>query len=360
LKNLEECAQASAVFDSTAEVRALKAELQRCLEAAAGCMAERRKNGRVRECHGDLHAANVVRLESRLIAFDCMEFEPAFRWIDVADEIAFLLADLETQRHPRHARAFLDGYLAQSGDYQACRLLPLYEAHRALVRAKVTALSQAGPGAVGANDTGRSRHRAYLDWAGRALGCKRPALVLVSGLSGSGKTWLADRLAPALGALHLRSDVERKRLAGLAEHARSGAPVGQGVYSSAFTTRVYEHLSGAAEDVLAGGYTAIVDATFSRREDREVFHKLARRSGVTACLIHCHAPHDVLVSRVVGRDLQGKDASEADVAVLDWQKERWDLVETDEQWTVITVETAHVDLEELTVRIAAFKDPAPV
>ena len=182
----------------------------------------------------------------------------------------------------------------------------------------------------------------------------------MSGLSGSGKTWLADRLAPALGALHLRSDVERKRLAGLAEHARSGAAVGQGVYSGAYTTRVYEHLARAAEDVLAGGYTVIVDATFSRHGDREVFRKLARGSGVTACLIHCHAPHDVLVSRVVGRDLHGKDASEADVAVLDWQKQRWEPVQTDEQWEVVTVETAHVDLDDLTRRMTAFKDRAPV
>jgi predicted kinase len=132
------------------------------------------------------------------------------------------------------------------------------------------------------------------------------------------------------------------------------------VYSRTFTTRVYERLAGAAEDVLAGGYTAIVDATFSRREYRDVFLKLARGSGVTACLIHCRASHDVLVSRVVGRALHGKDASEADVAVLDWQKERWEPVETEEQWAVITVETAHVDLEELTRRIAAFKDRAPV
>jgi hypothetical protein len=356
LKNLEECAQASAVFDSASEVQEMKPEFERRLEAARGYMTERRKNGRVRECHGDLHAANVVRLESRLVAFDCMEFKPAFRWIDVADEIAFLLADLETQGYPRHARAFLDGYVGQSGDYQACRLLPLYKAHRALVRAKVTALSQAGSGAGGADATGRSRHRAYVDCAGRALGCKRPVLILMSGLSGSGKTWLADRLAPAIGALHLRSDVERKRLAGLAEHARSGAAVGQGVYSSAYTTRVYEYLARAAEDVLAGGYTVIVDATFSRREDREVFRKLARGSGVTACLVHCRAPHDVLVSRVVGRDLHGKDASEADVAVLDWQKARWEPVKSEEQWTVIPVETEHIDLEELTRRIAAFTD----
>jgi hypothetical protein len=355
LKNLEECAQASAVFDCTAEVQALKPEIQRGLDTTACWMSERRKNGRVRECHGDLHAANVVRLGLRLVAFDCMEFEPAFRWVDVADEIAFLVADLEARQYPRHARAFLDGYLAQSGDYQACRLLSLYETHRALVRAKVTALSQTGSGAVSPDDTGRLRHGAYLDCARRALARKRPTLVLMSGLSGSGKTWLADRLAPTLGAVHLRSDVERKRLAGLAELSRSDAPVGEGMYSTDFTARVYERLAGAAEDVLAGGYAAIVDATFVRRHDRDLFRALARRSGVMTYLIHCRASHEALVSRIVERDLHRKDASEADVAVLDWQTKHWEPVAADEQWAVITVETAHVDLDDLTRRIATFK-----
>src|SRR5581483_6562368 len=132
--NFEQCVQASAVFDSSSEVRALREELDRRLDEAAPWMSDRREDERVRECHGDLHAANVVRLESRLVAFDCMEFEPAFRWIDVADEIAFLLADLDAQHYPLHEQAFLSGYLARSGDYQACRLLPLYKAHRALDR----------------------------------------------------------------------------------------------------------------------------------------------------------------------------------------------------------------------------------
>jgi predicted kinase len=280
-----------------------------------------------------------------------MEFEPAFRWIDVADEIAFLLADLEAQGYPRHAQAFLAGYLAASGDYQACRLLPVYRAHRALVRAKVMALSRGVAQATDSEDVGRTRHRAYLDCASRALARRRPALVLMSGLSGSGKTWLAERLAPVLGAVHLRSDVERKRLAGTGERSPSGAAVGEGIYSRGFTKRVYEQLSAAAEDILAGGYTAIVDATFARRDDRGVFRKLARRVGVTACLIHCRAPNELLVERILERHLLGTDASEADVSVLDWQKEHWEPVGADEQWAVISAETAGVDLEEMRGRI---------
>jgi aminoglycoside phosphotransferase family enzyme/predicted kinase len=353
--NFEECTQASVIFDDSSDVRGLRPELERRMEEAAPWMADRREDERVRECHGDLHAANIVRLQSRLVAFDCMEFEPAFRWIDVADEIAFLLADLEAQSYPRHAHSFLAGYLAASGDYQACRLLPLYKAHRALVRAKVAALSRASVQATDSEDVGRARHRAYLDCAVRVLARRRPLLVLMSGLSGSGKTWLAERLAPILGAIHLRSDIERKRLAGFDERTRSGAPVGEGIYSRGFTKRVYEHLSAAAEDVLAGGYTAIVDATFARRDDRGAFCKLARRVGVAACLIHCRAANELLVERILERHLQGSDASEADVSVLDWQKEHWEPVGADEQWAVISAETAEVDLGQMSERIEALR-----
>jgi aminoglycoside phosphotransferase family enzyme/predicted kinase len=349
--NLEETTRAAVVFDSASDVRALRPDLERCLEEAEPWMADRRDDGRVRECHGDLHAANMVRLDTRLVAFDCMEFEPAFRWIDVADEVAFLVADLEARQAVPQSQAFLAGYLARSGDYQACRLLPLYRAHRALVRAKVTALSRDVTQRSDSEDVGRSRHRAYLDCAAAALARQRPLLILMSGLSGSGKTWLAQRLAPLLGAVHLRSDVERKRLAGLGETSRSGSAVAEGVYSRGFTNRVYEHLAVAAEDVLAGRYNAIVDATFARRDDRGTFRKLARRLGVSVCLIHCRAPHELLVKRIIARHLQGEDPSEADVSVLDWQKEHWEPIGADEQWSVIPIETGEVDLEQLSQRI---------
>jgi uncharacterized protein len=353
--NLEECIQASEVFGATSAVRALRPELDRYLLAAVPWMYDRHEDGRVRECHGDLHAANIVRLESRLVAFDCLEFSPDFRWIDVADEVAFLLADLDARGFPLHEQAFLSGYLGRSGDYQACRLLPLYKAHRALVRAKVVALTEASATASSKDDGRLSKFRAYLDCAARALSGKSPRLILMSGLSGSGKTWLAERLGPVLGAVHLRSDVERKRLAGIDERARTDSALQGGMYSRDFSARVYAHLAEAASNVLAGGYTAIVDATFSRREYRDLFRELARRTRVPACLVHCHASQEVLQSRVVERARQGYDASEADVTVLEWQKEHCDAITADEQWSVIPVDTADADLKDLEQRIIALK-----
>jgi aminoglycoside phosphotransferase family enzyme/predicted kinase len=351
-KNLEECAQASVVFDYASEVSSLRPELEHHLEALAPLMAERRAGGRIRECHGDLHAANIVRRDARLVAFDCIEFEPAFRWIDVAEEIAFLLADLDARGHPKHEQALLGGYLTRSGDFQACRLVSLYKAHRALVRAKVTALSRAGASPdAGQGPTGLALHRAYIDCAKRALARRYPTLILMSGLSGSGKSWLAERLAPLLGAVHLRSDVERKRLAGLNELERSNSALGEGMYSRAATTRLYECLASNAEDVLLGGYSAIVDATFARREDRSILRQLSHRLGVSARLIECVAPHNVLVNRIMERDSQKHDASEADVSVLNWQREHWEPVAADELWEVMGTDTTSPDLEDLARRI---------
>jgi predicted kinase len=345
LENVEQCARAGNVFGKGERVRALRPLFAERLEALADWMSQRLAAGRIRECHGDLHSSNVVRRDARLVPFDCLEFDPAFRWIDVADEIAFLLADLEVQGHRTHAYAFLSGYLAQSGDYEACRVLDLYKAHRTLVRAKVTALTSARHEDACDVDLskGRSQYEAYLDGAHTALGSRKPLLLLMAGLSGSGKTWLANRLAPPLEAIHLRSDVERKRLAGLSETVRSRSAIEQGLYEAKARARVYEHLAQCAEHVLCGGYPVIVDATFDRREHRALFRELAARLGVGLRLISCHAPLDVLRRRVAERLAHGTDASEADPPVLRWQEAHAEPVLADEGLSTLEVDTTHAE-----------------
>jgi predicted kinase len=278
-----------------------------------------------------------VRLSGKLTAFDCMEFEPAFRWIDVADEIAFLLSDLAARERPVHAHAFLAGYLEESGDYQACRVLRLYEAHRALVRAKVAALSAAERWG---REHLRRAHARLATAAASALEQKAPVLLLMHGLSGSGKTWLATRLSERLGAIHIRSDVERKRHAGLDALGRSRSSVAAGLYSSNATAAVYEHLVCAAEDVIAGGYTVIVDATFLRRDQRARFAELALRLAVPAYLLCCSAPQETLRARIAARGASGGDPSEADESVLAWQRSHQESVNAGEPFEAIQVETA--------------------
>ena len=356
LENIEECAQAAAAFAGDSDVRELRMILGDRLESAAHWMSERFAGAKVRECHGDLHTRNIVRQDARLLAFDCIEFEPAFRWIDVADEVAFLLADLDSTRHCRHAQAFLSGYLEYSGDYQACRLLQVYEAHRALVRAKVTALSVQTPAASAGRDTTalRQQYDDYVDCARRCLSAKRPILILMYGLSGSGKTWIAKRLAPLLGAVHLRSDVERKRLEGLPEMAHVHSGLARGLYSRETSERVYQHLAHCATDTLAGGYTTIIDATFHRREDRVLFHKLSVELGVAACTVHCKAPPEVLRARVEARHRHGDDPSDADLSVLQWQQFHCEPIQTDEPFILFEAATDRSDVvDTLTRQIGA-------
>jgi len=331
LENLDQCARAGAALGAAPSVAALQPLLTALCDSQVHCLQRRFTSGRVRECHGDLHAGNIVRCADRLLPFDCLEFDPALRWIDVADEVAFLSADLEARGHTRHAHAFLSGYLSESGDYEACTLLPLFKVHRALVRAKVVAVSDPGP-----ETTPLFEH--YLEFARRAFAPAAPVLVLTCGLSGSGKTWMAKQLAPRLLAVHLRSDVERNRL--LRGSAPAYAGVEQGRYARTASARVYRHLLRCARRVLSAGYPAIVDATFARRADREHMRTLATRLGVPVCVIYCHAPPAVLRARVAERSAHYQDASEADAPVLEWQQTHFEPLQAQEQLTVLMADTA--------------------
>jgi uncharacterized protein len=350
LRNLFESADAAAVFGWSREILALHDTLQARLAAAVSAMGARRTNGKVRECHGDLHCRNIVRVSGWLVPFDCLEYEPALRWIDTADEIAFLLSDLKVRGAPVHAHAFRGGYLAESGDYHACRVLALYEAHRALVRAKVAALSAAQNAAAIARDALRREHLRLVSFAADALSPKTPGLLLMSGLSGSGKTRLARQLAERLSAVHIRSDGERKRRAGLRELASSHSRLGEDLYSAEASATLYGELARATEDVLSGGITVIVDATFLERAQRARFAELAARLGAPLRLILCEAPEPILRARIVERNRLKSDAAEADLGVLEWQLARMERPSADEGIDVIPIDTARSDALEWALR----------
>jgi predicted kinase len=240
------------------------------------------------------------------------------------------MSDLEARDQPQHAHCFLAGYLAGSGDYHACRVLNIYKAHRCLVRAKVAALGDQ-----------RAEHARLLEQARCALTARKPRLLLMHGLSGSGKTWLAQRLMPHLRAVHIRSDVERKRLVGLAAQARSASNIGDGLYSQQSSEQTYAHLTQCTEAVLSGGYDVIVDAAFARRADRARFKALADRCNASLLVIHCHAPDNVLRQRIESRRQAGRDASEADTNVLEWQQSNAEPLTREEKLDVLSVNTAH-------------------
>ena len=265
--------------------------------------AARLANGRVRECHGDLHLANVIALDDGVAAFDGIEFDPALRWIDVLDDVAFVVMDLFAQGRRDLAFRLLNAWLDRSGDHEGLPVLRFSVVYRALVRAMVARLSNA-PLALG---------RRYLD---AALAWTQPGevrLFITHGLPGSGKTFAAQRLLEQEGAIRLRSDVERKRLFGLGLLEDSHAK-GLNLYDAQASSRTYAHLFNMARIALLAGYPVILDAAFLRRNERSPALALARELGVPLSIVNCEAPLPVLQARLRART---GDASEANVAVLE-------------------------------------------
>ncbi|MBX9716922.1 MAG: AAA family ATPase [Burkholderiaceae bacterium] len=296
----------------------------------------RRAAGAVRGCHGDLHLANAVEFEGEVLAFDCIEFDPALRWIDVMNDLAFLTMDLRA--HGRIDLTFraLDAYLQHSGDYAGLQVLRFYEVYRALVRTLVASLRERGRDAPGpASDP---------DYAGCAQrltqsSADAPRLMITHGFSGSGKSVLAGRLLEHAGAIRMRSDVERKRLFGLSALQRpADVDLDAGIYSPEATRRTFERLAACARAALLAGYPVIVDAAFLRRHERQQFRALAAESGVPFTILDCRADTTVLRQRVAERGAAGTDASDADVSVLDQQLQWNEPLDADEQ--VLAIEAA--------------------
>ena len=308
--------------------------LERAFEA-------RERAGFVRECHGDLHAANLVRLHGRLVPFDCIEFDPRLRWIDVMNDVAFLVMDLTGHDRSDLAVALLSRYLEVTGDYEGVHLLPFYAAYRALVRAKVDALAAAEVPARACefHDRMQRRIRSALSW----IAPRQPLLILMHGVSGSGKSWLSGQLVPELRAIRMRSDVERKRLAGVLPTQSAAERHREGIYSPQFSHRTYARLADSAESCLRAGFDVIVDAAFLEATDRELFRALARRVGSRRILISCQADPGVLTERITRRSSGLGDPSDATLPVLDQQLREIRPFEPAEQQDVIVVDTGEPD-----------------
>ncbi len=307
--------------------------------------------GSVRECHGDLHLGNIVMLDGQLTPFDCIEFDPALRWIDVMSEIAFLIMDLMDRGRADFGACFLNAYLearATPCGYSGLAVLRFYRVYRALVRAKVQALRAAQSGIADAEHTRLvAASRGYIDLALRCTQDARPALVVMHGLSGSGKSTIAQSLTQSVPAICVRSDVERKRLVGLPMLARSHSAVASGIYTADLTARTYHRLLDLARLCLNAGHTVIVDATFLKRWQRDLFRREARARGVPFVIIDVTAPQHVLRTRVAARLAADAGASEADLAVLAQQSAQHEVLTPEESAAVLSVDSARADLQTI-------------
>ena len=303
-------------------VAVLERDMHCRLEACSGAIEARRRAGRVRQCHGDLHLANIVWHEGRFVPFDSIEFSDALRWIDVASDVAFLAMDLESRGRGDLATTFTSSWIEAADDHHAAVVLPVYLIYRAMVRATVAAIrsmqsnvgQHADPAAAAAANAESDR---YLALAERLLVDRRPLLVATSGVSGSGKTTVTGEVAAALGAVRLRSDVERKRIAGMAATDRPHDAVQEAaIYSPESTRRTYARLAKLARLILASGTSVVVDAACNRRWERRMLADAAREAGVPMVWLSLEVPEEVAVARVAARQAVGTDASDASVDIV--------------------------------------------
>ena len=335
---------------------------EREFERRGAAMTRRFDAGLVRECHGDLHLGNIVLLDGRPTLFDAIEFNPQLHWIDVISDIAFAFMDLFDHGLERFAWRLLDRYLQDTGDYAGLDVLRFYAVYRALVRAKVARIRADQPH-IDAEERDRARgHCAHYVRLAESLSHSRfrqPPLVIMFGLSGAGKTTVAGHVLERLGALRVRSDIERKRLFRIEPGARLEGAALAAMYARDATRRTYDRLAEQARTIIGAGYPAIIDAAFLRREERDAFRALSATLGARFALVECTAPADVLRARVNRRAAQDIDASDATVAVLERQLATHEPVAPEERaacWRVRTdAEPAALEVicDEIAAQIAA-------
>ena len=300
------------------QVRELREQSEEWLNRVGGLLDRRRRQGKVRRCHGDLHLRNICVLDGKPVLFDCLEFSEEFASIDVLYDLAFLLMDLEHRGDVTGANLVLNRYLDLTGEDDGLAAMPLFLSLRAAIRAHVTANT----------GTAAAEARSYLDDAGAALRSRPARLIAIGGLSGTGKSTVAAELAPELGARPgarvLRSDVIRKRLFGLNPESR----LPQSAYGQDVTEQVYAALCEGAAAASQAGYCTIIDAVALKEEERQSFAEVARRAGLPFTGLWLEAPADALLARVDARNHDASDATQEivkrqlliDPGRLDWHR----------------------------------------
>lgn len=325
----------------TAEtVTSLKEWTESQLETDAEVLAKRYDDGFVRDCHGDLHLANLVRMPDGIKMFDCIEFNEDLRRIDVVCDIAFLVMDLVTNGRRNLAALFLNRYLEYSGDYGGAVLLDLYFVYRCLVRAKVAVICSQESKLQNERLRNIADADRYCRIALRQTWKPAPTLIILFGLSGSGKTWVAAELMASLPAIRLRSDVERKRLFGLSETASSHSEINEGLYTADSCHRVYTHLVTAARVLLNARHNVILDAAFLRASERDIALEMADLCRHQAVIVHVRAPAPLLQQRLQRRQRDAVDASEAGPEILDYQRASFEALSALELTRTIVFDNA--------------------
>ena len=276
-------------------------------------LTKRCLDGFVRRCHGDAHLGNIVLIDGQPVLFDAIEFDPAMATTDVLYDLAFAVMDLLHFGCSEAANITLNRYLAESdqANFDGLAAFPLFLSIRAAIRANVL-FTQAERGA---DQAPYDRAQKYLSLAGGVIAPSSPRLIAIGGTSGTGKSVLAralaSRIAPAPGAVVLRSDIVRKKMFGVKETA----PLPADAYRPAVSQRVYDDLLTTAARILAQGTSTIVDAAFLREDEREAIRRMAVTSKTGFDGLFLQADLATRLARIGTRKNDASDAN-AEVAKL--------------------------------------------
>jgi uncharacterized protein len=291
------------------------------------------QNDKIRECHGDLHLRNICLWKNQIQLFDRIEFNEPFRFVDVMYDVAFAVMDLEARGRKELGNAFLNTYVEQTGDWSGLQVLPLYLSRQAYVRAKVTSFLLDDPGVPeAAKKEAMVTATDYYKLAWNYTQQRQGKVILMSGLSGSGKTTVARHLARKLGAIQLRSDVVRKHLAGISLQEKGGAEL----YTPEMNQKTYDRLLELGIKLANQGWTVILDGKYDREAARTNAIAQSRKYQLPVEIIYCQAPDAILRDRLLSRT---DDVSDATADLLNQQKAATEPFTEAEKLLLKTVDT---------------------
>lgn len=327
------------------QLQALEAWARTSFDRLKPLLAQRKAQGFVRECHGDIHLGNITLIDGRVVIFDCIEFNEPFRMTDVYADIGFLAMDLEDRGLKSLSRRLISQYLEHTGDYAGLELLNFYKAYRALVRAKVALFSLSADADHVQRATTLRQYRNYANLAESYSAIPSKFLAITHGVSAVGKSHVAMRLVEALGAIRLRSDVERKRL----------FSADKDLYAEDASVATYKRLNELAAVVLHAGFPVVIDATFLKHEQRMVTAQIAEAAGDPFLILDCAAPKAVIEGWLAQRQTKNEDPSDATMEVIEAQLANREPLTADEMLRSRHVETnISSDLDKLVTDIRQY------
>ena len=307
------------------------------MEKNKASFVKRKEEGKIRDCHGDMHAGSICIEGECVHIFDCIEFNDRFRYSDTAADIAFLAMDLESNKHFNLSSALLRSYIRHSGDSDLPIVLRFYKSYRAYVRGKVMSFL------LDEEDVPEEQRKEAMSAARGYFGLAysyfmQPTLIIMAGLMGTGKTAIAEVLGEAIGADVIRSDVVRKRLAGISSGEHMYGEYGKGIYTDDFSEKAYAEVHKEASAYLNSGRPVVLDATYRSRNLREKAASVARERGARFFIVECLCDEEIIRARL-GQRMYEKDASDGRWELYGRQKREFQEI-TDNEGRLIRVDTS--------------------